>query len=201
MPAPTSHAVNHENRHRCPFRSRLCAAFVPFAFLLPGGCDVRDEEAQDGSVSPWPPRVVERLATPSQRSPDSPSAPRTIDFIDGYAAGSRRAAEAGLPMVLVFRASWCRWSETFVAKMPSEPHLVGLAGRFVCVSIDADRDQATCRSFGVQAFPTAIVLDRERRETYRASGASAREGLVVAVESVLDDPARRVAGRPATTPR
>jgi thiol-disulfide isomerase/thioredoxin len=169
--------------------------------MLPGGCDVRDEVAQDGAVSPWPPQIVDRLATPSQRSPNSPAAPRTIDFVDGYAAGSRRAAEAGLPMVLVFRASWCRWSDTFVAKIPFEPQLASLAGRFMCVSIDADRDQATCRSFGVQAFPTAIVLDRERREVYRASGATAREGLAVAVESVLADPSRRVAGRPATTPR
>ncbi len=171
------------------------------AVVLSGGCDVRDEVAQDGSVSPWPPQVVERLAAPSQRSPGSPAASHTIDFVDGYAAGSRRAAETRLPMVLVFRASWCRWSDTFVAKLPSEPHLAGLAGRFVCVTIDADRDQATCRSFGVQAFPTAIVLDRERRETYRASGASAREGLAIAVKSVLEEPARRVAGQPATTPR
>jgi hypothetical protein len=179
----------------------LCVALVCSAVLLSGGCDVRDEVAQDGSVSPWPPQIVERLATPSQRSPSSPSSPHTIDFIEGYAAGSRRAAESRLPMVLVFRASWCRWSESFVAKLPSEPHLVGVAGRFVCVTIDADRDQATCRSFGVQAFPTAIVLDRERRETYRASGASAKEGLAVAVKSVLEEPARRVAGQPALTPR
>jgi hypothetical protein len=104
-------------------------------------------------------------------------------------------------MLLVFRAAWCRWSETFMAEIPTEPQLVGLAGRFVCVSVDADRDPATCRSFGVEAFPTAIVLDRERRETFRASGAAARAGLAIAVRSVLDDPSHRVAGRPATTPR
>lgn len=174
------------------------AAFVCIAGVLAGGCDVRDEEARNGSDSPWPPQVVERLATPSLRSPTSPSTTHTIDFVDGYAAGSRRATDAGLPMLLVFRASWCRWSEPFLAQIPTEPQLVGLAGRFVCVSVDADRDPATCQSFGVQAFPTAIVLDRERHETFRASGAAARTGVALAVKSVLMDPARRVAGQPAT---
>jgi hypothetical protein len=104
-------------------------------------------------------------------------------------------------MLLVFRASWCRWSQSFIDEMPRDAQMAGLAGRFVCVAIDADREPATCGSFGVQAFPTAIVLDRERRETFRASGAAARAGLAVAVRSVLEDPARRVAGRPVSTSR
>jgi hypothetical protein len=166
-----------------------------------GGCDVRDEEAREGSMSPWPPQVVERLTTPSQRTHIVPATSRTIDFVDGYAAGSRRATEARLPVLLVFRASWCRWSQTFMSEIPTDSQLSGLAGRFVCVSVDADREQATCASFGVQAFPTVIVLDRERRETYRATGAAARAGLAVAVRSVLEDPTRRVAGQPVTTSR
>ena len=67
--------------------------------------------------------------------------------------------------------------------------------------VDADRDAATCRSFGVQIFPTAIVLDRDRRERFRASGLAAREGLAVAVEAALDDPPRRIASQPAPPPR
>jgi thioredoxin-like negative regulator of GroEL len=126
---------------------------------------------------------------------------REIDVVDGYAIGSRRAIESGLPMLLVFRASWCRWSEAFLAEVPAEPRLVGLAGQFVCITIDADRDPATCRSFGVDAFPTVIVLDRERRETFRATGAAARSGLAVAVESVLREPPSRIAGQSSTPSR
>ena len=122
-------------------------------------------------------------------------------FVDGYAAGSRRAADAGLPMLLVFQASWCRWSGELVAGTLADARLAGLSGRFVAVSVDADRDAATCRSFGVQIFPTAIVLDRDRRERFRASGLAAREGLAVAVEAALDDTPRRIASQPAPPPR
>lgn len=174
---------------------------MPPAVILSTGCDVRDEEARGGSVSPWLPEIIERLAAPSHRSTEVATAGRTIELVDGFAAGSRRAGDGGLPMLLIFRASWCRWSEAFVAELPIEPRLVGLAGSFVCVTVDADRDPATCRSFGVQAFPTAIVLDRDRRETFRATGAAARVGMATAVESVIEAPARRIAGQPVATPR
>ncbi len=169
--------------------------------LFTAGCDVRDEEARRGPQSPWLPHVVDRLAAPSQRSVETTTSGRSIEFIDGYAAGSRDATDGGLPMLLVFRASWCRWSDAFVADAVGEPRLTGLAGRFVCVAVDADRDPVTCRSFGVHAFPTAIILDRERRETFRATGADARSGLAVALESALEDSPRRIAGQPAPPSR
>jgi len=176
--------------------TRLLFGLACSSALTSAGCNVRDEEARGEAVSPWPPQVVERLATPTQRSIESPATSRTIDFVEGYAAGSRRAADARVPMLLVFRASWCRWSQAFTAEIPADPNLVGFAGRFVCVTVDADRDLATCQSFGVQAFPTVIVLDRDRRETFRATGAAARAGLVVAVRSVLEDSVPRIAAQP-----
>jgi hypothetical protein len=45
----------------------------------------------------------------------------------------------------------------------------------------------------VAAFPTVIVLDADRREQFRASGAAARQGLATALEGVLARPRSRVA--------
>lgn len=172
------------------------------ACLLLAGCDVRDEEARRGTGSLWMTAALERLAGPRPRpAADTAAGGRGIEYIDGYAAGSRRAADAGLPMLLVFRANWCRWSQELVAETLADPRLAGLSGRIVAVSVDADRDAAACRSFGVRVFPTAIVLDRERRERFRASGVDARVGLAAAVAEALEAEPRRVAGQPAATPR
>lgn len=172
------------------------------AALLLAGCDVRDEEARRGTGAPWLTPAVERMAGPSQRAVPTPAGGgRGVDYVDGYAAGSRRAADAGLPMLLIFRASWCRWSEGLVAETLSDPRLAAMSGKFVAVNVDADRDAAACRSFGVRVFPTVIVLDRDRRENFRASGAAARAGLAVAVESALAAEPRRVAGQPVDAPR
>jgi len=168
------------------------------AALILSGCEVRDESPRGGPASPWLPAVVERLAGPSRRlSGDASLAPRSIEFVEGYEAGSRRAADGGLPMVLVFRAAWCRWSRGLVGEALADPRLEGLAGSFVAVAIDADRDAATCRSFGVDTFPTAIVLDRSRQERFRATGAAVREGLAGAVVSATTEPPQRMARQPA----
>jgi hypothetical protein len=168
------------------------------ATLLLGGCSVRDEEA--GSLSPaaWQPTTVERLAaSPPRAAADPAITPRRIERVEGYPAGSRRAADGGLPMLLIFRADWCRWSAGLVAETLSDPRLAGLAGSFVAVTVDADRDTASCRSFGVRTFPTVIVLDRERKERFRATGAAVRDGLAGALASAAADVPRRVATQPA----
>jgi predicted DsbA family dithiol-disulfide isomerase len=53
------------------------------------------------------------------------------------------------------------------------------------VTIDADRDAATCRDFGVTAFPTVVVIDAEGQERYRATGAEAAVDLAATLEHVL----------------
>lgn len=160
--------------------------------LLAAGCDVRDEQARRWPTAAWLETTAQRLAAPSAALDERPT-DSAIECCDGFDHGSRRAGEAGLPLVLVFRASWCRWSGDLVDAVLADDRLAAAGGRFICATIDADRDAAVCRSFGVAAFPTVILLDADRREQFRASGAAAREGLVVAVEGVLARPRPRVA--------
>jgi len=165
------------------------------------GCNVRDEEAGSGAAAGWQPTTVEKLAgTPPRASTDPAASPRAVEHVEGYAAGARRASDGGLPMLLFFRAGWCRWSGGLVAETLADPRLTGLAGSFVAVTVDADRDAATCRSFGVRTFPTVIVLDRERRERFRATGSAIRDGLAAAISTAATDAARRVATQPALPP-
>lgn len=129
--------------------------------------------------------------------------PPAIDTIDGYEAGSRRATETGLPMLVVFRAGWCRWSGELVQATMADPKIVRLSRRFVCMAIDADRHADTCRQFGVQAFPTVIILDAGGTERFRATGSAASAHIAAAMDEVLTDEtrARRIATRPSDTAR
>jgi len=61
------------------------------------------------------------------------------------------------------------------------------------VTVDADRDAATCREFGVHAFPTLIIIDSHGRERHRATGADAAGDLATWLEQILEPP-QRVAG-------
>jgi hypothetical protein len=150
--------------------------------LLAAGCDVRDEQARSGPATPWLESTARRLAEPVPPEVARPTGGR-IECCDGFETGSRRAA-------------WCRWSGDLMETLLADGRLAALGGRFVCASIDADREAALCRSFGVSGFPTVILLDADRREQFRATGTAARLGLAAAVETAVLRPRPRVAGLP-----
>jgi len=182
---------SHPTAHRAlPLATRLLAVAVL------AGCDVRDEPVQPAAAdSIWP--LIAQEATIRQTSPRGDHAPKLgIHYVEGYEAGRRRAETEHLPMLIVFRAAWCRWSCEFAHGPLTDRGVVSLARRFVCVTADADRDAATCKAFGVSGFPTVLVLDAGGRERFRATGSSAAGGLATALRTVLDDAdaAERIAG-------
>jgi len=184
-------------RQRSPVPRPSLSCHVAIACsLLAAGCDVRDEEARTGPAAAWLESTAIRLSSSTATRATRP-ANSSVECCDGFETGSRRASDAGLPLLLVFRASWCRWSGDLVDAVLADDRLASAGGRFICAAIDADRDAAVCRSFGVATFPTAIVLDADRREQFRASGEAARQGLTAALEGVLARPHSRVARTPA----
>lgn len=165
------------------------------------GCEVRDEEARTSPADAWYETMARRLDAGPTELRARATAGGSVECIDSFAVGSRRARDGGLPMLLVFRAAWCRWSGDLVESVLADQRMASAAGRVVCVSIDADREPAICRSFGVQTFPTVLVLDSERRERFRATGAAARRGLAAAIDAACaGDDGPRVADLPATPP-
>lgn len=193
-----SHATAASARGRGSVPRAMRAALACLAACGTVGCDVRDEQVRSpSSREPWP-RVVAfphgPLSEPREAAAGSPG----IEYVEGYAAGSRQAAAAGLPLLLVFRASWCRWSGEIARGPLADPAVVARSRRLVCVTVDADRDAATCRAFGVTAFPTVMVIDADGQVRHRATGAEAAVDLAATLERVLG-PAPR--GRVATENR
>ncbi|MGB8852805.1 MAG: thioredoxin family protein [Pirellulales bacterium] len=174
-------------------RSRLTAGLL--AVALTAGCDIQDEPVRPAATDGiWP--LVAREAT-GRDVPRGDHAPRSgIEYVEGYEAGQRRAATEQLPMLIVFRAGWCRWSCELTQGALADRGVVSLARRFVCVTADADRDAATCKDFGVSGFPTVVVIDVQGQERFRATGSAAAGGLATALRDVLDAPGdtERIAG-------
>lgn len=178
------------------------AAILAVGLPTFSGCEIHDETVQTlGPPRPWWP-PGDGPGRRDERRPESSSGTR-IEYVEGYEAGRRRATAGGLPMLLVFRASWCRWSSELAKGPLADRDLVNLSRRFVCVTIDADRDPSTCTTFGVSGFPTVILVDHEGRERFRATGSMSVGSLSLAMHDLLGDPARpqRVAAGEAADPR
>jgi hypothetical protein len=169
-----------------PSRVSTVALLVAAVSTAAIGCSMRDEQAVSGGESRW--WSTARSGSGGAGllpAAAAPAAAAAIEYVEGFDAGSKRAAEAGLPLVVVFRAAWCRWSGELVQAAEANPRIVECSRRFICVAVDADRHPETCRQFDVQAFPTVIVLDADRVERYRGNGSSAVAGLAAAMGEVL----------------
>jgi len=175
---------------RYPVPRAILLVAVPWvAIPWIAGCDIHDETVQTLAPSrSW--RATSETTGRSDGLGTEPAVGTRIEYVEGYEAGRRRANAGGRPMLLVFRASWCRWSGELAKGPLANGDLVALSRRFVCVTIDADRDTATCATFGVSGFPTVLLVDQEGHERFRATGSLTPDRLTVAMLDILGDSAR-----------
>lgn len=145
----------------------LVLSFVAVVVVI--GCEIRDERARPRAVGlRWPDPVTGRLEKQSPTA--NSSGPTSVSFVDDCDAGRRLAEAANKPLLVVFRAAWCRWSAAFSQQTLTDPAIVALSDRFICVQVDADRHDAICQRYGVSQFPTVLILDSEDNEVLRRSG-------------------------------
>jgi len=157
-------------------------AVVVVVAALVGGCEVRDEPVRtEPRAAAFPMPTLE--AGGGRRGPAPGATAAGIEYVEGYDAAARRAATTGMPLLLVFRAGWCRHSAAAARGPLASEALVARSRRFVCAAVDADRDAATCRAFAVTGFPTVIIVDAQGAERFRTTG-SAAEGLALAMDAV-----------------
>jgi hypothetical protein len=180
------HPMPRHPSHRASWIAVGSCAVMGFTM----GCSVRDEQVRPAAATrAWSDAALEASRRGGEPRPEATDI-RGIEYVEGHAAGRRRATAEGLPMLLVFRATWCRWSGELAHGPLADRGVVTAARRFVCVTIDADRDADTCRDFGVTGFPTVIVVDATGQERFRATGAAAAGRLALVMRELLGSPDR-----------
>ena len=149
--------------------NRSLGQLVIVAFLITG-CDVRDEiiHTTQRTNNRWPEPVTDRIDQ-SESQPGYINSAK-ISFIENCDVGLRLADFANKPLLIVFRATWCRWSVALTQQTLSDPSVVALTDNFVCVQVDADRHAKTCQQYNITQFPTILVLDTDDNEIVRQSG-------------------------------
>ncbi len=143
------------------------------------GCDIRDE-----AVLP----VMPDLLVGGAEMAAGAGAAQGIEYVSGYEAGLKRAAAERKPLVLVFKATWCRFSAELTQRTLVDERVVGLSRRSVCVMVDADRDAGVCRQFGVKAFPTLVILPIDGGEPIRKTGRPSAAAVAADLEKAIAPP-------------
>ena len=155
--------------HMALIYNRSLSHLAIVTFLITG-CDVRDEiiHTTQRTNNRWPEPVTDRIdQSESQRGYQNSA---KISFIENCDAGLRLADFADKPLLIVFRATWCRWSVALTQQTLSDPSIVSLTDNFICVQVDADRHAETCQQYNITQFPTILVVDKDGNEIIRQSG-------------------------------
>lgn len=107
-------------------------------------------------------------------------------FVRDVAAGCQLARQQQMPCLLFFTAEWCTYCEQMEGEAFADVQVAGLAERFVCVLVDADREPALCRSCGVEGYPTVQFLSADGRKLHRLVGRQSSSTLAAGMRASLE---------------
>lgn len=121
-----------------------------------------------------------------------------IPFTSDYLLASQAALRAERPLMLFFTAEWCQFCHQMADEAFTNPQVLSLSSRFVCVVIDADAEPGLCAQFRVTSFPTVQFVSPRGVPLQRVVGKQPGHQLMMAMQSALQSMARRSNGSEAT---
>jgi protein disulfide-isomerase len=96
--------------------------------------------------------------------------PRDIAWFDGSLEGAFIVAKReNRPVLLYWGAEWCPFCHTMKSTVFPRPDFIAKSHLFLPVYLDGDDEgaQKWGEEFGIQGYPTLIVLDAEKHEIIR----------------------------------
>jgi thioredoxin-related protein len=93
-----------------------------------------------------------------------------IAWSRSFEAGMAQARRSREAMLISFQAPDCGWCEKLDAETFTDPLVIDLSRRFICVRVDAEVDTVLLARYAVTAFPTTLVLDPQGQVLARIPG-------------------------------
>lgn len=125
--------------------------------------------------------------SPSKHTP-SPSPDQLcseIPFLTEYSEAVEIAKQWNKPILLVFTASWCPFSQQMLQHTFRDPEVVRLSKQFVCVQIDIEKTPQLVNSFRVRNLPTVQILSPAATSLVARQGYLSEKELAVYLQQTL----------------
>lgn len=114
-----------------------------------------------------------------------------LRFVEGFEQGYAEALRQQKPMLIFFTAEWCHYCHQLADEAFTNPQVVSLSERFVCILVDGDAEPDVCRQFQVTGFPTIQFVSPRGVQLDRLVGKRPGHQLMMAMQAALQDVARR----------
>jgi protein disulfide-isomerase len=116
--------------------------------------------------------------------------PRDIAWFDGSLEGAFVVAKReSRPVLLYWGAEWCPFCHTLKSTVFSRADFIAKSHLFLPVYLDGDDEgaQKWGEQFGIQGYPTLIVLDPEQHEIIRLGAGRDVSQYATALDLALDN--------------
>lgn len=108
-----------------------------------------------------------------------------IAWARNYEAGLAQARSERKPLLFSFHTPGCGWCKKMDAETYTDPQVLSLARRFVCIRLDSERDTSAVARYGVFEYPTLLIADPEGQTLARVSSYVPPERLASALQETL----------------
>jgi thioredoxin-related protein len=108
-----------------------------------------------------------------------------------FEAGSKQARQSHKMMLLSFHTPGCGWCEKLDAETFTDPKVVELSRRFVCVRLESDLDGEVAQRYTVFEYPMTIITDPQGRALTQLPGYIPPDRFGAALGVLLDAAAQR----------
>jgi thioredoxin-related protein len=92
------------------------------------------------------------------------------------------------PAILIFGAAWCGWCRKMAAETLTDARVEALAGRFVWVKVDVDKQPELAARYDVSGVPSVVVIDKDGRVLAAQSGYLSADKFVKFATESLENP-------------
>lgn len=108
-----------------------------------------------------------------------------INWENSLRRGMITARDENKPVMVDFYTEWCGWCKKLDQDTYSNPKVQELAGKFVCVKVDGDKDRASVSKYKINGYPTIVFLDSTGEEIDRNVGYAGPDELAKMMEKLL----------------
>jgi thiol:disulfide interchange protein len=162
--------------------------FAKFGFLASAivsctiGCGVENESPSlSVGAQGTTPQVIQHVARGN------------LQFVHGYEAGKREAAERRRPMMVYFSADWGDYCALMERETFTNREIMALSDQFVLVLVDADQQHEICNQFNVSGYPMLQFLSPAGLHLGRVEGKQPDDMVLRAMRAALRASHRSIA--------
>jgi thiol:disulfide interchange protein DsbD len=109
----------------------------------------------------------------------------SINWSHDFDKAAAQAKKLGKPMMVDFYADWCGPCKKLNSETFADEKVIELSGKFVCVKIDVDQNQALAKKYKVEGIPNVVFMNSNGKEIMRSVGYKNADDFLKVMKSAL----------------